>query len=68
MNIDETSHCCNGVVDTFGLYVLAYTIDCKNIYALAYFAEIFNTALTAQSAQKQQTYKIHLSFYSAWDT
>ena len=25
-------------------------------------AEIFNTALTAQSAQEQQKYKIHLSF------
>ena len=31
-------------------------------------AEFFSTAMTAQSAQQQQKYKIHLSSYSTWYT
>ena len=57
----------------------ANTVIYRNIFALEnmkklpskveYFskiAEIFNTALTAQSVPAK-TYQIHLSFYSTWD-
>ena len=38
----------------------------KFLWIRLYFSkigEIFNTALTAQFAQQQQKYKMHLSFY-----
>jgi hypothetical protein len=38
-------------------------VDCFSRIAQFFFG----TALMAQSAQKQQKYKIHLSFYSTWE-
>ena len=41
----------------------------KNTSKVGYFskiADIFNTALTAKSAEQQQKYKVHLCFYSTY--
>ena len=32
-----------------------------------FVADIFSIGLTVQSAQQQQQYKVHLSFYTTWD-
>ena len=43
------------------MFILSQNLQVENYSRIA---EIFRTALTAQSAQKQQEFKTHFSFYS----